>query len=172
MNAHSIKGMNGILPIKTGFKAAYQSFSVVGGPYDSFPGRNHAFGVCVRAERAPTGRYNVHLPIHDFSVPSPDQQDEVELALTGDARGAARRQDGLCRLHGRLGPHRPVPRPAGQGLRRRAAGDLCPRELLGAGRRDRRRRSATSRTSTFPACSAGCSGKPGRNGSLGLLPSF
>ena len=39
MNAHSIKGMNGILPIKTGFKAAYQSFSVVGGPYDSFPGR-------------------------------------------------------------------------------------------------------------------------------------
>ena len=47
----------------------------------SFPGRNHAFGVCVRAERAPTGRYNVHLPIHDFSVPSPDQQDEVELAL-------------------------------------------------------------------------------------------
>ena len=46
-----------------------------------FPGRNHAFGVCVRAERAPSGRYNVHLPIHDFSVPSPDQQDEVELAL-------------------------------------------------------------------------------------------
>jgi Polymorphic toxin system, DSP-PTPase phosphatase len=81
MNAHSFKGMNGILPIQTGFKAAYQSFSVMGGPYDKFPGRNHAFGVCVRAERAPTGRYNVHLPIHDFSVPSPNQQDEVELAL-------------------------------------------------------------------------------------------
>ncbi len=135
-----------------------------------FPGRNHAFGVCVRAERAPSGRYNVHLPIHDFSVPSPDQQDEVELALretlealldgkpvyVGCMGGWGRTGLFLALLAKVCGVDQPV---------------TYVRENYSNRAVETRSRSATSRTSTFPASSAGCSGKPGRSGCWTCCPS-
>ena len=65
---------NGTLPVRLGWAGGFQQFDVVGGPFDAFASvADHpdAFGVCVRAERAPK-KLNLHLPIHDFSVPEND----------------------------------------------------------------------------------------------------
>jgi Tyrosine phosphatase family len=79
MTLHLQKQPNGYLPIRLGWEAGLQSFQIAGGPYDFFPGRSEAFGVCVRAERAPEDGYDVHLPIHDFDVPK--DADAVRAAI-------------------------------------------------------------------------------------------
>lgn len=85
MNAHaSIMGGNGVLPLTLGWKGANASFEIIGGPFDNFPGRDRAFGVCVRAERVPNER-DVHLPIHDFAVPENAKAVEYALMDTFDA---------------------------------------------------------------------------------------
>lgn len=79
-----IFGGNGILPLALGFAGAGYSLSIIGGPFDNFPGRDKAFGVCVRAERVPNER-DVHLPIHDFSIPESAKAVEYALMDTFDA---------------------------------------------------------------------------------------
>ena len=59
---------NGKLPIKLGWAGAYRSFAITGGPFDNFVQTEGRFGVCVRAERAPSFA-GLHLPIEDFNVP-------------------------------------------------------------------------------------------------------
>lgn len=61
-------GANGGIQIKLGWAGANKTITVIGGPYDNRPAGS--FGVCVRAERVRPN--NVHLPIHDFSVPTDD----------------------------------------------------------------------------------------------------
>lgn len=78
MNMHTKFDGNGTLPINLGWAGALYRLAIVGGPFDNFPGRDKAFGVCVRAERVPAKR-DVHLPIHDFSVP--ENKTAVEYAL-------------------------------------------------------------------------------------------
>jgi hypothetical protein len=72
-------GANGLLPIDLGWAGGLQKFWIVGGPYDYYPGREDAFGVCVREERVPKNGYDVLLPIRDFSVPR--DRDAVKEAL-------------------------------------------------------------------------------------------
>ena len=68
-------GPNGSMPISLGWAGAFHEFKIVGGPFDAFASydrnRDNAFGVCVRAERAPKN-LDLHLPIHDFDVPRND----------------------------------------------------------------------------------------------------
>lgn len=85
MNFQKIQS-NGSLPISLGWLGGFQKFEIVGGPYDAYPGRDYAFGVCVRAERVPSNGYDVHLPIHDFSVPQDDA--DVVLALKNTLHAA------------------------------------------------------------------------------------
>lgn len=73
---------NGTIQYELGWRGAFARFEVTGGPYDAYPGRLDAFGVCVRAERAPPGRYDVHLPIPDFSVPTDTKRVEIALYET------------------------------------------------------------------------------------------
>ena len=89
MGARHIKGMNGTLPITLGWNGAFQSFDIVGGPYDSFPGRDKAFGVCVRAERAPPKGFDAHVPIKDFDVPrsKADVDDAIKETLRAALEG-------------------------------------------------------------------------------------
>lgn len=69
---------NGALPLSLGWRGAWANIVITGGPFDSYPGRHKAFGVCVRHEMAPPDK-DVHLPIKDFSVPSSSAA--VERAL-------------------------------------------------------------------------------------------
>ena len=66
---------NGKLPIRMGWAGGFQQFDIVGGPFDYFDefsdSRSNSFGVCVRAEHAPTN-LDLHLPIADFDVPRND----------------------------------------------------------------------------------------------------
>ena len=61
---------NGSLTIPLGWRGGFQTLKFTGGPYDAFPGRDAAFGVCVRAERVNQSNVDVHLPIRDFGVPA------------------------------------------------------------------------------------------------------
>ena len=81
-------GPNGFLPIDLGWRGAFYRFQIAGGPYDFFPGRDKAFGVCVRAENVNPGSYDVHLPIRDFSVPT--DMFRVEMAVRDTLRAAIR----------------------------------------------------------------------------------
>lgn len=70
MTTHKTLGVgNGTLPLSLGWRGAGLNLTIIGGPFDSYPGRQKAFGVCVRAEQAPRER-DVHLPIRDFDVPT------------------------------------------------------------------------------------------------------
>lgn len=80
-----IFGGNGTLPLALGFAGANAAMEIIGGPFDNFPGRKLAFGVCVRAERVPDER-DVHLPIHDFSVPEDERA--VKYALIDTFKAA------------------------------------------------------------------------------------
>jgi hypothetical protein len=85
VNMHTtIKGANGILPLDLGWAGAKTFVHIFGGPFDNFPGRDQAFGVCVRSEMVPDQR-DVHLPINDFSVPSDAKAVEYALTDTFDA---------------------------------------------------------------------------------------
>ena len=79
---------NGYLPLNLGWRGAFYKLSIAGGPYDYFPGKDTAFGVCVRAERP--GPCHVHLPIKDFGVPRDEYA--VELAIRDTLRAAIRGQ--------------------------------------------------------------------------------
>ncbi len=80
---------NGTLSIPLGLLGAYKTLSVVGGPWDAFPGKHEMFGVCVRAERVEPGSYNAWLPIEDFSVPRDVAlvEDTLRQALRAGIRG-------------------------------------------------------------------------------------
>lgn len=84
MNMHTKNvpyGANGVLPILLGAKFAWMDFQIVGGPFDRYPTVEGVdFGVCVRAERVPAKGVAVHLPIHDFSIPT-QRADDVREAL-------------------------------------------------------------------------------------------
>lgn len=69
---------NGALPLSLGWRGAGLNIVITGGPFDAYPGRQKAFGVCVRAEYVPEEK-DVHLPIRDFDVPSSSAA--VEKAL-------------------------------------------------------------------------------------------
>jgi len=77
---------NGTLPIQMGWDGAYTKLEFVGGPYDAFPGRKVAFGVCVRAERTTRESSDVWVPIKDFGVPK--NAVVVEHALKGALQAA------------------------------------------------------------------------------------
>lgn len=78
---------NGFLPLDLGWRGAFTKITIVGGPYDFYPGPVKAFGVCVRAE--PTKKpIDAHLPIEDFSVPHNPSQ--VEAVLRQAFRAALR----------------------------------------------------------------------------------
>lgn len=84
---------NGTLPIFLGWRFAKLELEFTGGPFDYYPAfalaqeHDNAFGVCVRAERVTKALSpDVHLPIHDFSVP--EHPEAVAGALVA-ALGAA-----------------------------------------------------------------------------------
>jgi len=76
---------NGALPLNLGWRGAFYKLNFLGGPYDAFPGRDQAFGVCVRAERVPE-EVDVHLPIRDFDVPR--VANDVDRAIRDTFRAA------------------------------------------------------------------------------------
>lgn len=62
-------GANGTLTLDLGWRGGFQQVVFTGGPYDAFPNREGDFGVCVRAERVPKGKFDLNIPIRDFDVP-------------------------------------------------------------------------------------------------------
>ena len=86
MQAGMFKGANGALPISLGWGGAYESFTITGGPYNCYPGRDKAFGVCVRAENTDHVHKDAWLPIVDFKVPT---NPETVLKVLKQALGAA-----------------------------------------------------------------------------------
>ena len=90
MNAHSFHGSNGTLTLDLGWKGAFQTLKFVGGPYDKFPGRDVAFGVCVRAERVKKDSFDVQVPIADFGVPTNDTLVRKALGSAFEAALAGR----------------------------------------------------------------------------------
>jgi hypothetical protein len=66
-------GPNGHLPLDFGWRGAFKKLLIAGGPYDFFPGRDKAFGVCVRAERVDPSELDLHVPIRDFGVPKDEE---------------------------------------------------------------------------------------------------
>lgn len=86
---HTFSGANGTLTIHLGWKGLWRTLSFVGGPYDKYPGRAHAYGVCVRSEQTNGREIDAHLPIRDFSVPTDDKAVRSTLikALSAAADG-------------------------------------------------------------------------------------
>ncbi|MCL4743856.1 MAG: hypothetical protein KJZ83_00425 [Burkholderiaceae bacterium] len=82
---------NGYLPLDLGWRGGFYTLSIAGGPYDNFPGRDQAFGVCVRAERVPEGGFDAHVPIHDFSIPN--DRLALDMAIRDTFRAAIRGRD-------------------------------------------------------------------------------
>jgi hypothetical protein len=71
-----------LFTLALGWRGAFHTLLLFAGPYDSFPGVDKMFGVCVRSERVKVGNQNVHLPIADFSVPQNDLQVQSALVET------------------------------------------------------------------------------------------
>jgi len=64
---------NGQFKLKLGWRGAWASLDITGGPYDAYPGKPY-YGVCVRAEQTQDRIMDIHLPIEDFSVPHYETQ--------------------------------------------------------------------------------------------------
>lgn len=73
---------NGVLPLSLGWVAP--KLVITGGPYSDYKMARNTFGVCVRAEDVRA--HDVHVPIHDFSVPEDD--DGVKRALVASLKAA------------------------------------------------------------------------------------
>lgn len=66
-------GQNGQFEISLGWRHAWQTIRLHGGPFAKFPKFDPAaWGICLREDR-PTN-CDFWLPIHDFSVPEDDEQ--------------------------------------------------------------------------------------------------
>lgn len=81
---------NGSITLPLGWRGGFKSITIHGGPYNDFPGKDKAFGVCVRAEQTKGREIDLHVPIHDFNVPQmPDSQVSayllkiIEAAMSG-----------------------------------------------------------------------------------------
>lgn len=88
MKTTTINGANGQITFDLGWRGAFKKLTFVGGPYDAFPGRAHAFGVCVRQENVRKGSFDINVPIEDFSVPPMSMRPVVEDALYRAAKAA------------------------------------------------------------------------------------
>lgn len=79
-----VPGANGRMLVRLGWRGLWHGLLFWGGPFDKVPydlfNYDDVFGVCVRAEREPD-IYNVRVPIRDFSVPQPEQREEMVSAL-------------------------------------------------------------------------------------------
>ena len=73
-------GRNGQLELKLGWRGAWMSLVIVGGPYLRYVEGEDTFGVCLR-EVEPS-YYDVWLPIEDFSVPTDDDDTRTALVET------------------------------------------------------------------------------------------
>jgi hypothetical protein len=70
---------HGIVVFEQGWRGGYQTIRVHGGPYNDFPEfmGDKAYGVCVREERTKGLKIDAHVPIKDFHVPTPEQEELV-----------------------------------------------------------------------------------------------
>lgn len=61
---------NGELKLNLGWRGAFQTVTITGGPFNAFKRENgNEFGVAVRAELIDKANVDLHLPIKDFDVP-------------------------------------------------------------------------------------------------------
>jgi hypothetical protein len=72
---------NGTLPLSLGWRGAFFSLTITGGPFDGFDRSDYDFGVAVRKE-ATSIEPDVRLPIRDFSVPEDPAQVVYALLRT------------------------------------------------------------------------------------------
>lgn len=70
---------NGEITFSMGWKWAWATFTVHGGPFPNFEPGPNAFGVNLRAEQKHAGA-DAYLPIKDFSVPT-QKPDEVAVTI-------------------------------------------------------------------------------------------
>lgn len=85
-SAFIFPGANGELPLSLGWQGGWQTLTITGGPFNAFKKADEVFGICVRKEDPRPN--DIHVPIVDFRVPTPEMKGLITASLSQAFRSA------------------------------------------------------------------------------------